>query len=190
MPEEQTPEGQAPEGQTETPPWGEDFDAEKAWKLLQNVREDNKKLKSRPVLTDAAKQRLDEYDEILAASKTDLEKANEQLSRWQSDAEKWRTAAVASRAQVLASTDFKYPDLAVGQLDLGKYLDAGGEINESAIQKDLGQLLQQYPDLARGEGSTAPRLPRPNAAQGTSESRGAPNPAQEFAAILGAQMKG
>lgn len=194
MPEEQQQqpaEGQQQGQQEQKPPWGEDFDPEKAWKLVQNLREDNAKLKGRPTLTDEQKARLDEYDQIVQASKSDLEKANEALSRWQTEAEKWRGSAVSSAIKAMAAADFEYPEDAVNQLDPAKYLDAGGMIDERGIKRDLDALLEARPNWRRGQTTeSGPRTPRPNPHQGASGAgRTSPDPAQEFAAFLQTQLR-
>lgn len=171
--------------QVETPPWGEDFDAEKAWKLIQGLRADKEKLSARPVLDDATKAKLDEYEKLQAANQTDLEKAQGELTRWQSEAEAWRSNAVGATVKALAATDFADPDDAVRNLDPSKYLDAGGVIDERAIQADLTALLDAKPHYKRAEGQQGPRAPRPNPAQGSGvNGKAAPDPAQEFAAIM------
>ena len=182
--QQQAAEGQ--QQQTQTPPWGDDanFNPEKAWSLIQNLRGDIDQLKQRPVLDDATKAKVDEFDRLKAASQTDLEKKTEEVNRWQTEAEKWRTTSVSSTIKALAAADFEYPDDAVGALDPAKYLDAGGMIDERAIQADLAQLLESRPKWRRGEGEQTTRTPRPNAAQGSGGSRTVADPASEFGAIL------
>lgn len=62
---------------TEAPPWGGDFDAEKAWKLVQNLRADKEKLSARPALTEAQQQQLDEYNALVEASKSEAQRKDE-----------------------------------------------------------------------------------------------------------------
>jgi len=179
---QQQPAGQ--QQQTETPPWGDDFDADKAWTLIQNLRADKEKLAARPVLDETAKAKLAEYARLEEASKTELERKTEELSRWQSEAEKWRSASVASTVKALAAVDFADPDDAVRNLDPAKYLDAGGQVDEKAIQADLAALLEAKPHYRR-EQTAAPRVPAPNHAQGSGATGGgSSDPRQEFAATL------
>lgn len=174
----------------QTPPWGDDFDAEKAWKLIQDLRGDKEKLQARPVLDDDAKRKLTEFDKLTEAQKTEAQKAQEELTRWQSEAEKWRATSVGATVKALAATEFADPDDAVRNLDPAKYLDAGGVIDEKAIQADLAALLEAKPHYRRSEGQQAPRAPRPNSAQGSGvNGRSAPDPAQEFAALVQQQLK-
>lgn len=168
-----------------TPPWGDNFDAEKAWTLIQNLRADKDKLAARPVLDDAAKAKLAEYDRLEQASKTDLERKSEEATRWQTEAEKWRSASVASTVKALAAKDFADPDDAVRNLDPAKYLDAGGQVDEKAIQADLAALLEAKPHYRRTTETSAPRPPAPNYAQGSSSGKSTGDPGTEFAGILG-----
>ena len=180
------------EGQQQpTPPWGDDFDPEKAWKLIQNLRDDNGKLKERPVLDEDAKRKVAEYDKLVEAQKTEAQKQAEETARWQSEAEKWRAASVGATVKALAAVDFADPDDAVRNLDPANYLDAGGVIDEAAIKKDLAALLDAKPHYRRGDTAATPRLPRPNTAQGSGvNGKAAPDPAQEFAAIMAQQLSG
>jgi hypothetical protein len=123
------------------------------------------------------------YDELDAASKTELQKAQDDLTRWQSETERWRGTAVQSRIEALAAPDFEYPSDAAGKLDPSKYLDAGGAIDEAAIKADLAALLAERPSWARQSAQTGPRAPAPNRAQGAGGNAAA-DPAQQFAAIL------
>jgi hypothetical protein len=176
----------APVVPAEKPPWGEekDFDAEKAWNLIQNLRGDVEKLKGRTVLDDDAKTKLAEYDKLKAASQTELEKANESLTRWQTEAEQWRGAAVGSKIQALAAADFADPSDAVTALSGQNYLDAGGQIDEAAIKADLTKTLDAKPHWRRAAEPTAPRVPAPNTAQGRSGAALSTDPAQQFGAVI------
>lgn len=183
------PVGQPQEG-AETPPWGDDFDAERAWNLVKNLREDNSRLKARPALTDEQQQKLTEWDRLERASKTELERAREESTRWQTEASTWRTAAVSSRVERLAADAFTDPSDALAAIpDPGKYLGAGGEIDEAAIRADLDALLERKPHWRRtGETpAPAPRVPAPNHAQGAAGGQAA-DPAAQFAAIIRSQL--
>lgn len=81
---------------TEAPPWGDDFDPEKAWKLVQNLRADKEKLASRPALTDEQQRQLGEYNALVEASQTDAER-REKAERAASE----RAAKAEDRANVL-----------------------------------------------------------------------------------------
>lgn len=180
----QPPTPAAPAQPPEAPPWGENFDAEKAWNLIQNLRADKEKLAKRPVLDEDAQRKLSEYQRLEEASKTELERKTEELTRWQSEAEKWRTASVGHRIEALAATDFADPTDAVNALDPTKYLDAGGQIDGEAIKRDLAALLEAKPHYRRQQETAGSRLPAPNPAQGHSTSTTSDDPAQQFAALL------
>lgn len=63
--------GQAPS----PPPWGDDFDAEKAWRLIQNLRADNQTVKSKLAEYDKARQAEED------AKKSELQRALERAER-------------------------------------------------------------------------------------------------------------
>ena len=188
--EQQAQGAEQQQQQGQTPPWGDpaNFDPEKAWSLIQGLKADKEKLASRPVLDDAAKQKLAEYDKFVEAQKTEAQKAQEELHRWQSDAEKWRGAAVASTVRALAATDFADPDDAVRNVDPAQYLGADGVIDEKAIATDLAKLLDAKPHYRRNAEQSGPRPPRPNANQGSGQSRSSADPAQEFATIMQSRL--
>jgi hypothetical protein len=186
---EATPAGTGtPATPAATPPWGsdEDFKPDKAWKLIEDLRADKEALSKREVLTPADKQRLTEYQRLEQASQTELERQQAETTRWQNESEKWRTQAVASLISSLA-TDFADPsDAASALADPGKYLDAGGVIDEARIKADLAALLDKKPHWRRQEGTPAPttRTPAPNSAQGSSGTTSASTPADLFGALL------
>lgn len=143
-----------------------------------------------------AEPKLADYARMVQESKTDAQRKDEELARWQTEAEKWRTASVSSRIHAMAALSFADPTDAVAALaDSGKYLDAGGQVNDKAIEADLNDLLERKPHWRRATDTTAPppagpRLPAPNPAQGSGHNgNSAPNPAAEFAAILQGQLK-
>lgn len=180
QPDPNTPDPQA----DPAAPWGSDdeFDADKAKKLITNLRSENTKLKNREVLTDDHKAALAELEKIRQANTTDLEKAQAETTRWQTDAETWRKAAVGSKIQALAAESFADPTDAIAALADKNFLDAGGQIDENAIRTELAGVLQAKPHWAKPADATA-RPPAPNPAQGA----GGPattNPAAEFGAIL------
>ncbi len=189
MPEETEPQAGTDTTVTEkAPPWtAEDFDPERAWKKIQALESDKQKLAARPTMTDEQKQQLAEYTALVEASKSDLERKTEELTRWQTEAERWRATSVTNRIEALAGQEFADPsDAAAALSDASKYLDAGGVINEAAIKTDLAALLEKKPHWRRPDGApAAPRPPAPNYAQGTSGNGAAPSgPADQFAAIL------
>jgi len=163
-------------------PWGDNFDAEKAWKRITKQSRDIDTLRQQ--LKDAAP-KLAEYEKLADAQKTEAQRAQEELGRWQADAEKWRATAVASTVRAHAAAEFADPDDAVRNVDPAKYLDASGVIDEKAIEADLAKLLEKKPHYRRQTEAQGPRLPKPNPHQGSGQGgRPAGDPAQEFASIL------
>lgn len=73
----------------ETPPWGDDFDAERAWTLVQNTRGDLAKVKSQ---RDDFKKKAKEYED---ATKSESDKATERATA----AEQRATTAEAELAR-------------------------------------------------------------------------------------------
>jgi hypothetical protein len=138
------------------------------------------------------KAKAEQFDQQQLANQSEAERQAQELARWQSEAEKWRTASVAHRIEALAATEFADPsDAATALADPARYLDAGGQINEDAIKADLADVLARKPHWRRQEGTPAPRVPAPNPNQG-SGTAGTPasSPANELAAILQSQLNG
>lgn len=149
---------------TDAPPWGEDFNAEKAWSLVQNLRADKEKLSKRPALTDEQKTKLSEYDRLAEASKTELERAQEAAKREADRATSLLSRAVKSEVKALAQ-GFADPEDAAAFLDLSKYATGDGDVESDSIKADLADLLQRKPHLGK---SPETRVPAPNPAQGSS----------------------
>lgn len=191
------PENTEPQAGTETtepkPPWGDDpemYDPHKAWAKMQALEADKKKLQARPVLSDEQQRQLDEYNRLVAASRTELEQKTEEVTRWQTEAQRWRATSVSNRIEALAGQDFADPsDAAAALPDPSKYIDAGGVIDEAAIKADLASVLDKKPHWRRQEPASGPRAPFPNPAQGVG---GTHTPSKEaaFASLLQGQLKG
>lgn len=166
------------------PPWGEDFTSETAWSQIQTLRADKERLAAIRALTDAESQQLDEYNRLIEASKSDLDRANDERARYQQQADEWRTSSVASRIEVLAAADFADPSDAVGQLDAAHYIDGGGTVNEAAIKRDLAAMLEQKPHWRRPGAAAVPRMPAPNAHQGIAYANPVSSPRDTFGAVM------
>lgn len=148
----------------DTPPWGDDFDPDRAWKLVQNLRTDNERLKSRPTMSDEDKAKLAEYDRLAEASKSDLERAQEDAKKNADRAQALLNRAVDAEIKALAGR-FADPSDAAAFLDKTKYATADGDVDTEAIKADLDDLLARKPHLGRQPES---RVPAPNPAQGSS----------------------
>lgn len=158
--------------------------AETDWKA--EARKWEQRAKENKAKLDEASPKLAEYAAWEEASKSELDRANEQTARWQTEATKWRSSTVTARIEALAAPDFAYPADAVGKLDPAKYLDASGLIDEALIKADLDALLSERPNWRRG-GTDSPggrRLPAPNNSQGKSANPAPVTPAEEFASLL------
>jgi hypothetical protein len=158
----------------EAPPWGEDFDAEKAWKLVQNLRSDKETLSKRETLTPEQKAKLAEYDKVLESQKTAEQKAQDALAAAEKRAESLIQRSVSAEIKALAADGFADPaDAAVFLGDLTKYA-SGDDVDTASIKADLADLLARKPHLGK---SPENRTPAPNPAQGTSAG-GSPTPSQ------------
>lgn len=156
------------------PPWGDDFDAEKAWTLVQNLRNDKENLQKRPTLTDEQKSKLAEYDKVLEGQKTAEQKAQDALAAAEKRAESLFERSVRAEVKALASDGFADPeDAAVFLGDLKKYA-SGEDVDTASIKSDLADLLARKPHLGK---SPTNRAPAPNPAQGSS-ANGATEPTQ------------
>lgn len=162
----------------DTPPWGdpESFDPEKAWNLIQGLRADKAKLSERPVLDDDARAKLTEYDRLVEASKTDLERAQEAAQQNEQRATRAEQRAVKSEISRLADA-FADPSDALDSLDPSDYVTDDGDVDTEAIKADLAELLERKPHW----GKPAERSGmRPNPAQGRSNTP-APTRAEQIA---------
>jgi hypothetical protein len=98
---EETPAAQegAPAEAAPTPPWGSDenFDAARAWKLIQDLKSDKEKLSTRPTLSDEQRQQLDEYNRLVEASKSEEQRRQEQIEAANRERDDSRAEAVRLR---------------------------------------------------------------------------------------------
>lgn len=94
-----------------TPPWGTDFDAEKAWNLVQNLRADKDKLAARPVLTDEQKTQLAEYQKVVEASKTEAQRLADSAAAAQREAETAKAEAIRYKAAATHKIGAEHFDL-------------------------------------------------------------------------------
>lgn len=180
----QEPAAATPEATT--PPWGDDFDAEKAWSLIQNLRSDKEKLQKRPAMSDEERQKIAEYDRLAEASKSDLERAQEAAKTSEAKAQALLDRAVKAEVRAHAQ-GFADPDDAAAFLDLAKYAGSG-EIDTEAIKADLADLLTRKPHLGK---SPERRNPNPDPSQASGGGGGAHvKPADQFAALIQQQLNG
>lgn len=122
-----------------------------------------------------AEPKISEYDRLVAASKTDAERAQEATTA----AEQRATTAMqrVARAEVKAALTglVDDPDSIIEDLNLTRFVDDDGEVNEAA----LAALRTKYSAF------TGRRAPRPDPSQASGAQGKAPaGPAQEFASIM------
>lgn len=122
----------------------------------------------------AAEPKLAEYDKLVTANQTELERAQADATKAAERATALVTRAVKAEVKALAADLFADPSDAVALLDTAKYAKDDGDVDTDAITADLATLLAAKPHLGKPAGT---RLPAPNQAQGAGGS-GAPGGTQ------------
>lgn len=150
----------------EKPPWGseDEFNPEKAWNLIQNLRADKERLSSRPALSEEQQRQLDEYNALVEASKTEAQRREEAEAAARRDAEQARNEANVLKVALkhgLSEEDFDL--LGTGSIE---QIDARAQKiaakNEAAKQAALEAAVQP--------GTPAPRRPTEQLRPGASPS--------------------
>lgn len=105
------------------PPWGDpsNFDPEKAWKLIEDLRSDKEKLSSRPSMTPEQAKQLSEYNALVEASKSEAQRQAEAV-----------TAATTQAAQALADVA-RYKVAALHGISTPEDLDLLGSGTEAEV---------------------------------------------------------
>jgi hypothetical protein len=150
------------------PPWekaGVEFDPEKAWQLIQNVKGELNEYKTRtdPIVA--------EREQLRRASMEDNERLAEDLSKSNEREQTWRTQAISAKAEALASTRFVDTETALALIgDLSQYV-TGDAIDTTKLMARLDQLAADKPFLV----AAPPQPPgfTPNRAQGQAGTGGA-----------------
>ena len=127
------------------PPWGsdEEFDPERAWSLIQNLRGDNQQLK------DQVQPLLAQQDEARRAEQGVVATAQEDATKAAAAADAWRNRAVTAEARTLAADKFQDPaDALVFVGDLAGYVQ-GDQIDTAGLQARLDQLAADKPYLLK-----------------------------------------
>lgn len=170
-------------GQPEKPPWGDNFDPQRAFDTITKLRDENKDIKSlastlkkQGLSVDQALEAVAEVSKIRAEKQTDVERlqaeaqaAAEKISVSEGLATSFRDRAVAAEVKAAAG-QFNDPADAVALVGGLDQFVKDGEIDTDAITKAVADLAEKRPYLLAG-GGQQPRM-RPNLAQGQS---GAPN---------------
>lgn len=129
----------------------------------------------------AAEPRLVEYDQLIEAKKSDLEKAQEAAQTASERVNSYQTRAVKAEVKALATATFADPDDAAAFLDIASYAASDGDIDTAKIAADLTALLERKPHLGKGESR---RIPNPNPAQGANAFGGSPTLDDQIAAAV------
>lgn len=133
-----------PKKDKSAPPWGsdDDFQPDKAWKLIQNLRAEaaEYKAKAQPV--------LEEHERLRRASQTELDRAREDLNAIAAREQAWRSKAVSAEAKSLADR-FIDSDAAVALVgDLSAFANPDGVDTES-LKARFEQLAADKPHLLK-----------------------------------------
>lgn len=145
-------EGGEAAGESRKPPWGsdEEFDADKAWKLIENLRGDNDSLKGE---RDELRGKVKDHED---ASKSDQEKLQERATGAETDAKQAKADAARLRVALRKGLTETQAKRLVGE-------------TEEELEQDADDLLESFRD-AEGEQGSTPRRPRerlrPGAAPG------------------------
>lgn len=164
---------------TSTPPWGDDFDAERAWTLVQNLRADKDKLQGEKdtLTTELATERQAREDAEKVAKDADPEGKLSAAEKRAADAERslWteralRKHSIAEELVEFLSGDTEEAILAkaeklskVGKPDGEKPKADEEKPDESAEKPEGGLPPRPTPDLTPGHGGDAPAAFDPEA---------------------------
>jgi len=159
------------------PPWekaGEKFDPQRAWDLIQNVKNDFAEYKTRtdPIVA--------EREQLRRASQTELEQAREDITSLTERNSLWRSEAIRSKAESLAAGKFIDAETAIALIgDLAQFSTDDG-IDTPKLTARLEQLAADKPFLV----AAPPQPPgfAPNRAQSQSGTGSVPIDAQIKAA--------
>jgi len=157
-----------------------DLDEDRRKVILEQVNKPRNEAKNLRERLKAAEPQLAEYNRLVEASKTEQERALEA----QTKAEQRATAAITrvARAEVKAALAgvVDNADAIVDDLNLGKFVDADGEVDTGAIEA----LRAKY------AGFSGRRAPRPDHSQASgANGPAAASPANQFASILQGQLR-
>lgn len=179
MPEDETTTTTEPETATTDAAASETDDASVDWKA--KAREWEKRAKDNHAKLKAAEPKLSEYDRLVEASKSELERAQEAATTAAAQITAYQDRTVKAEIRAAATDRFVDADVPFAYLDTKKYVTADGDIDQAAIQADLTDLLATKPGLAKPTGA---RLPGPNPAQAAGGFGGAPSPDDQIAAAM------
>jgi len=142
---------EAPEAPTESQET--DWVAE-ARKWEKRAKENASRLKD-------AEPKLSEYDKLVEASKSELERAQDTAQKAQARIDALAQRAVAADLRAALTGVVPDPSAVIEDLNIARFMGEDGEVDAAAI----ASLREKYLGLAPGK-----RTPAPNPAQGTSAS--------------------
>lgn len=124
----------------------------------------------------ATEPKVAEYDRLAAASKTEAERAQEAQTAAEERADKANQRVARAEIKAALATVVDNADVIVEDLDIKRFIDADGEIDQQAVTA----LRNKY------AGFGSPRAPRPDPSQGSGANGGSAHsgPAEEFASTL------
>lgn len=167
MPEQQTENDTQHKAEEQTPPWGEDFDPQRAWNLVQNLRGDKATLQGELTQAQANQAELETLRrEKMTASEVAIAEAREQAAaeaRAAVEAE-YRPQLLAKElkataGQVIAGDQLKaFLEIA----DPAKFVGSDGNIDEEKVmghltglygrERQFGSGLPQHRDWGQNSG--------------------------------------
>jgi predicted Zn-dependent protease len=92
------------------------------------------------------------FDELQEASKSEVEKAADRARQAEERASGLVQRAVRAEVRALAAEKFADPSDAAAFLNLGEFVDEGGDIDSKGIEKALDDLLKAKPHLGKPSG--------------------------------------
>lgn len=130
-----------------TPPWGteENFDPDRAWSLIENLRAEKERLSARPTLTPEQQTQLAEYQRLVEASQSEAERQANAVAAAERAAEAARAEAIRYKAAATYGVPQEHFDL----------LGSGTEQEVSARAEKIRALL------AVQAAATTPPAPTP-----------------------------
>lgn len=171
-----TPPATPPAADPPKPPWGsdEEFDPQRAWSLIQNLKNVNADLKAKtdPIVAEHEAQRL--------AALSAQDRLQEDLDKTAARELTWRDKAVQGEAKALAAGKFVHTQAALKLAgDLSEFATEDG-VDTVKLTARLEELAQEYPFLVAQ--ATPPPGFTPNRGQGQSGTGQIPIDAQIDAA--------
>lgn len=151
------------QGQQEAsaPPWGDDFDPNRAWHTIQALREREKELSKQVGPTPEQREKLSEYDRLVEASKSETQRLQEAAEKAARDADSARAEAVRYKAAATHGLSAEHFDL----------LGSGSEEEITARAAKIASLLAANAAPASTPPQTRPvEQLRPGATPGEAES--------------------